>query len=121
MNEQSVRLKFMVYQDAGLFLSPSQLAGAPMQVVSGGQVVAGSVLGVAVQNLSQPVTSIFSPTKVTAVNIAYFIITILLLLYYFYNTDTYLVLHIGSFNCFAELTPIIYNKEIKHLITNKAK
>ena len=72
MNEQSVRLKFMVYQDAGLFLSPSQLAGAPMQVVSGGQVVAGSVLGVAVQNLSQPVTSIFSPTKVTAVNIVIF-------------------------------------------------
>ena len=62
---QTLRLSFSIYQNDKLFLSPEALRGASQFPGSKGRVVAASIGGVKVENLTEPVQSIFNPTEVS--------------------------------------------------------
>ena len=59
-----IRLTYFIYRDGNMFMAPSELEDRNIYQAPNSQVVSGSVGGLYIYNLTEPVVIIFNPEQV---------------------------------------------------------
>ena len=59
-----VRLTYFIYRDGDLFISPSHLSDRDVYYTTNSEVISGSISGLSIYNLTEPVVIVFNPQQV---------------------------------------------------------
>ena len=67
-----IRLTYFIYRDGNMFLAPSVLKDQSIYQAPNSQVVSGSVGGLYIYNLTEPVIIVFHPDQVYYIVVSHF-------------------------------------------------